>query len=72
MDSKSVQTIIEIFLFIGAIVGMYVNQQKKNTEFELRLNSVEKQDDSISKKLDKISEDISEIKIELQNKKNRD
>lgn len=72
MNSGDVGTLIEILVFVGAVVGIYVRQQIKNKEFELRLNSVEKQDDSVSSKLDKISVDITAIKLELQNKQNRD
>jgi peptidoglycan hydrolase CwlO-like protein len=57
-------------LFI-LLLGGYVKLVTKIEKQDIRLANVEKQDDRIMTKLDTIADDISEIKIELQNKQNR-
>lgn len=78
----SIGLIIQILLFGGAMVGIYVKLQIKMKEIEMKLialearvNHVELQDEKIMNKLDEMNESINEkltdIKIELQNKQNK-
>ena len=56
---------------IGSIVGVYVSLQTRIKALEIRVEQREKTEDRVMTKLDHISEDINDIKIELQNKQNR-
>jgi len=64
--------ISEGFLIAGALIGIYVKFSTKLKELEVRQAQVEKQDIEIITKLDSIRDDISELKVELMNKKNRE
>jgi septal ring factor EnvC (AmiA/AmiB activator) len=71
--------VIQLLLFAGAIVGIYVRMQTKLKELDMRMSAIEqevahtqKQDDKIMVKLDQISEQIFEVKIQLNNKQDRD
>lgn len=57
--------------FAGIVVAVYVKIMSRLSEFEIRLRQVEKQDDAIMNKLDEIAENITDIKIDLNNKQNR-
>ena len=74
--------IIELALFIAAAVGIYVKIQVKIKEFEMKLlgleakvKGVEHQDEKIMNRLDEMNESINDkltdIKVQLQNKQNR-
>ena len=71
MDSFNIGNIIELLVFIGAIVCVYVNMKVKLKEFEVRLKHVEDQDKKILDKLDDINEKLVQIQIDLNNKENR-
>lgn len=69
---------IEIFIFLGGIVGVWISNQTKLKELEIRMlalekniRDVEKQDNKIMDKLETISDKINELKIELTNKVDR-
>jgi len=59
-----------IVIVIG-LIGIYVKISLKLKELEIRVNMVEKQDDTLSKKLDHILEQINKLAIALQNKQDR-
>ena len=52
-------------------IAAYVKRETKLTELETRLGVLEEQDNKIQTKLDKILDEITTIKIELQNKQDR-
>ncbi len=59
---------------IGFAIGLfkiYADLQVKLKELDMRLSSVEKQDDEIYSKLDKMMEKLVAIEIALQNKVDR-
>ena len=59
---------------IGFAIGLfkiYADLQVKLKELDMRLSSVEKQDDEIYTKLDKMMEKLVAIEIALQNKADR-
>ena len=59
-----------IVIVIG-VIGIYVKISLKLKELEIRVNMVEKQDDTLSKKLDHILDQINKLAIALQNKQDR-
>jgi uncharacterized protein YoxC len=59
-----------IVIVIG-LIGIYVKISLKLKELEIRVNMVEKQDDTLSKKLDHILDQINKLAIALQNKQDR-
>ena len=59
-----------IVIVIG-LIGIYVKISLKLKELEMRVNMVEKQDDTLSKKLDHILDQINKLAIALQNKQDR-
>lgn len=71
----NVESILQIIGLLGIIVGLHVKNQTKMKELEMKIIAIEndishseKQDDKIMDKLDAIGEDITQIKIQLQNK----
>jgi chaperonin cofactor prefoldin len=62
----------QAFIFISAIIGVYVRVMVKLKELELRVKMVENQDSQISKKLDEISRQITDLRVDMQNKQDRD
>ncbi len=78
MEKVSFDLVIEVLLFGGTLVGVYVHIRTKLKELDMRLRMmeeriklVEKQDDKILEKLDAMTEHIMNIKVELQNKLNK-
>ena len=59
-----------IVIVIG-LIGIYVKISLKLKELEIRVNMVEKQDDTLSKKLDHILDQINKLAIALRNKQDR-
>ncbi len=57
---------------LGIMIGAYLKIMTRLKEFEIRIGHMEKQDDTILKKLDDIADKINAIKIDMNNKKNRD
>jgi hypothetical protein len=57
---------------IGFVIHFYTKTQTRLSEIEIRLRAVEKQDDTIMRKLDEIKEEITDLKIAIQNKKDRE
>lgn len=56
---------------IGFVIHFYTKTQTRLMEIEVRLKAVEKQDDTIMRKLDEIKDEITDLKVEIQNKQNR-
>lgn len=77
MMNKVMTSEVLIFLatqalgFAGIVVAVYVKIMSRLSEFEIRLRQVEKQDDAIMNKLEEIAENLTDIKIDLNNKQNR-
>jgi peptidoglycan hydrolase CwlO-like protein len=72
VDNNLLATIvIQSVIFLGALAKIHQDVQIKLKELDVRLTAVERQDDEIYAKLDKLMNGIQEIKIELQNKQNR-
>ncbi len=72
MNPADMGNFLTVIMIVAGGIGGYVKLMTKIKELEIRLNSVEKQDDKIINKLDLIAEAISEIKIEMQNKQDRE
>jgi hypothetical protein len=64
--------ISQAFASLAALIGIYLNIRLKLKELELRVTAVESQDRAIMKKLDQIANNVQDIKIEMQNKLDRD
>lgn len=78
MQDINITNIIEIFLFAGAIIGVYVRGQVKQKEMDMKIKNleercarVEQEDHHIYKKLEQITIMLMEIKVELANKLDR-
>jgi chaperonin cofactor prefoldin len=63
--------IIQSILFAIGLFKIYTDMQVKLSELEIRLKSVEKQDDEIYSKLDKIMDKLTAMQINIENKQNR-
>jgi len=63
--------VIQSILFSIGLFKIYTDVQVKLSELEIRLKSVEKQDDEIYAKLDKIMDKLTQIEISLNNKADR-
>lgn len=62
---------IQTLLFAGGLFKIYSDMQLKLKELDIRMQTVEKQDDEIYSKLDKIMEKLSDIQINLSQKADR-
>ena len=63
--------VIQSILFSIGLFKIYTDVQVRLSELEIRLKSVEKQDDEIYAKLDKIMDKLTQIEINLNNKADR-
>ena len=63
--------VIQTVLFAIGLFKIYTDVQVRLSELEIRLKSVEKQDDEIYAKLDKIMDKLTQIEINLNNKADR-
>ena len=63
--------VIEAIVFVAALSTIYTKFEVRFKELEIRIQKVEEQDEEIYKKLDIISEKLTDLKVELQNKINR-
>jgi hypothetical protein len=75
----NITNIVEIFLFAASLVGLYVRMQVKAKEQEMkiialeqRVTKAEQEDHNMYKKLDQIMQMLTDIKIELKEKQDRD
>jgi hypothetical protein len=75
----NITNIVEIFLFAGSMVGMYVRMQVKSKEQEMkiialeqRLQRAEQDDHNLYKRLDQIMQMLTDIKIEMKEKQDRE
>lgn len=68
MDTSNIIALIGLVM---AGIAVYVKLMTKLVELETRVKSVEKQDNTILNKLDRIADDLTEIKIDLQNKEDK-
>lgn len=59
-----------IFLLV-LIVSNHVKTMGRLRELEVKVRQMEKQDERVIEKLDEIKDDISEIKVSMQNKQDR-
>ena len=62
---------VQTLTFGVGLFKIYTDLQVKLKELDVRLSSVEKQDDEIYSKLDKMMEKLTAIEIALQNKADR-
>jgi hypothetical protein len=63
--------VIQTILFAGGLFKIYTDMQVKLKELDLRLSSVEKQDDEIYLKLDKIMDKLTQIEITMNQKQDK-
>lgn len=64
--------VIQSLLFATGLFKIYTDMQIKMKELDVRLSSVEKQDDEIYSKLDKIMDKVNSIEIKLEQKQNKE
>ena len=74
----SFSMVIQLLVVLGGLAGVWNRVQVKLRELDMklllletRINSVEKIDEKILDKLDQISEQLSDLKIELNNKQDK-
>ena len=75
----NITNIIEIFGFLAMLVGIYnrmtvklKEQEMKIVSLEQRVSRAEQEDHNLYKKLDQIMQMLTDIKIELKEKQDRD
>jgi len=71
MQAWIVTAIVQTIIFVLGLFKIYTDLQVKLKELDMRLSSVEKQDDEIYTKLDKMMDKLVAIEIALQNKADR-
>jgi chaperonin cofactor prefoldin len=71
METWMITVIVQSIGFAIGLFKIYADLQVKLKELDMRLSSVEKQDDEIYSKLDKMMEKLVAIEIALQNKADR-
>jgi chaperonin cofactor prefoldin len=71
METWMITVIVQSIGFAIGLFKIYADLQVKLKELDMRLSSVEKQDDEIYTKLDKMMEKLVAIEIALQNKADR-
>lgn len=74
----SLSILVQLVIVLASIAGIYSKIQVKLRELDMkmllletRINSVEKTDEKILDKLDEISEQINDLKIQLNNKQDK-
>jgi hypothetical protein len=77
-ESLLIFLVTQAFNILGGIIGIYVKVSIKLKELDIRQGvvenrvlGVEKQDNVIIEKLDDIKDDVSQIRVDMQNKQNR-
>lgn len=75
----NITNIVEIFGFLAMLVGIYNRMTVKLKEQEMKISSLEQrvaraeqEDHNLYKKLDQIMQMLTDIKIELKEKQDRD
>jgi chaperonin cofactor prefoldin len=71
METWMITLGVQTITFAFGLFKIYTDLQVKLKELDVRLSSVEKQDDEIYSKLDKMMEKLTAIEIALQNKADR-
>jgi chaperonin cofactor prefoldin len=71
METWIITVIVQSVGFAIGLFKIYADLQVKLKELDMRLSSVEKQDDEIYTKLDRLAEAVNELKVLLQNKADR-
>ena len=71
METWMITVGVQTLTFGVGLFKIYTDLQVKLKELDVRLSSVEKQDDEIYAKLDKMMEKLTAIEIALQNKADR-
>ncbi len=71
METWMITVGVQTLTFGVGLFKIYTDLQVKLKELDVRLSSVEKQDDEIYSKLDKMMEKLTAIEIALQNKADR-
>lgn len=73
MDSRIIIFIIgQALAVLTGVIAIYVRMSLKIKELEMRMTAVERQDNTIVNKIDSIAEMLVELRLELQNKKDKD
>jgi uncharacterized protein YoxC len=79
MENISGAFLIQFLILTGALIGVWVRLQTKLKEIDMRMTAMEQemkhadsQNDQVMKKLDRISEQIFEVKLQLNNKQDRE
>lgn len=62
----------QAIIVFGAVLTFYTRTQTRLKEIELRLTLVEKHDDDIMRKLEEIKTVVTDLRIELSQKQDRD
>jgi len=61
---------IQTLLFAGGLFKIYSDMQLKLKELDIRMQTVEKQDDEIYSKLDKIIDKLAALELRLEQRTN--
>lgn len=61
----------QAIIIFGAVLTFYTRTQTRLKEIELRLSLVEKHDDDIMRKLEEIITVVTDLRIQLSNKQDR-
>jgi uncharacterized protein YoxC len=79
MENISGAFLIQFLILTGALIGVWVRLQTKLKEIDMRMTAMEQemkhadsQNEQVMKKLDRISEQIFEVKLQLNNKQDRE
>lgn len=65
------EAFIGFLTLAGGLISVYTKFQSRMDQLELRIKAMEQQDTRIIEKLDAIQEDLTDIKIDIQNKQDR-
>jgi len=78
MSGFTVSNVIEVLVFLTALLSGYIKLQTKIKELEMRIISMEhdfasqeKHDEKVMQKLDDISNQIMQVRIQMENKQDR-
>jgi len=67
----SVEQVIAAMSLLGGLIAVWIQTQTKLKELEIRMSSLEKQDNRIEEKIDRIEKTLNLLAIKLENKQDR-
>lgn len=61
-----------VYKWGGELLTLYTNIQIKFRELEIRVSNAEDQDKTVLRKLEEIARDVNQIRVDLQDKEDRE